>query len=38
MNKSITQDNQNDNQISKSFRRFLTRFHISTALRDVNAY
>ena len=25
MNKSITQDNQNDNQISKSIRRFFTR-------------
>lgn len=38
MNKSITQDNQNDNQISKSFRSFFTRFHISAALRDANAY
>ena len=38
MNKSITQDNQNDNQISKSIRNFFTRFHISAALRDANAY
>ena len=29
MNKSITQDAQNDNQISKTIRRFFTRFHIS---------
>ncbi|WP_207637866.1 hypothetical protein, partial [Enterocloster clostridioformis] len=28
MNKSITQDNQNDNQISKSIRRFFTRFRV----------
>ncbi len=26
MNKSITQDAQNDNQISKTIRRFFTRF------------
>lgn len=38
MNKSITQDNQNDKQISKSIRNFFTRFHISAALRDANAY
>lgn len=38
MNKSITQDNQNDNQISKSIRRFFTRFHISSALKAANAY
>ena len=34
MNKSITQDNQ----ISKSIRRFFTRFHLSSALKDANAY
>lgn len=38
MNKSITQNNQNDNQISKSIRRFFTRFHVSSALRASNAY
>ena len=38
MNKSITQDNQNDNQISKSIRRFFTRFHLSSALKSANAY
>ncbi len=27
MNKSITQDAQNDNQISKTIRRFFTRFN-----------
>lgn len=38
MNKSITQDNHNDNQISKTIRRFFTRFHISSALRSANLY
>ena len=38
MNNSITQDNQNDKQISKSIRRFFTRFHISSALKAANAY
>ena len=38
MNKSITQDNQKDNQISKSIRRFFTRFHLSSALKAANAY
>ncbi len=38
MNKSITQDNQNVNQISKSIRRFFTRFHLSSALKTANAY
>lgn len=38
MNKSITQDNQNDNQISKSIRRFFIRFHLSSALKAANAY
>lgn len=38
MNKSITQVNQNDNQISKSIKRFFTRFHISSALKASNAY
>ena len=38
MNKSITQANQNDKQISKSIKRFLTRFHISSALKASNAY
>ena len=38
MNKSITQDNLNDNQISKSIRKFFTRFHLSSALKAANAY
>ncbi len=38
MNKIITQDNKNDNQISKSIRKFFTRFHLSSALKAANAY
>lgn len=38
MDKSITQDNQNDKQISKSIRRFFTRFHVASALNAANAY
>ena len=38
MNISITQANQNDKQISKSIKRFFTRFHISSALKAANAY
>ena len=38
MNKSITQATQNDKQISKSIKRFLTRFHIYPALKAANAY
>ncbi len=38
MNTSITQNNQNDKQISKSIRRFFTRFHLSSALKAANAY
>lgn len=38
MNKSITQDNQNDKQISTSVRKFFTRFHVSSALKAANAY
>ena len=38
MNKSITQDNQNDKQISKTIRRFFTRFHVVSALKAANAY
>lgn len=38
MNKSITQDNQNDKQISESIKRFFARFHISSALKASNAY
>ncbi len=38
MNKSITQDNQNGNQISKSIRRFFTRFHLLSVLKVANAY
>ena len=36
MNKSITQATQNDEQISKSIKRFFTRFHISSALKAAN--
>ena len=38
MNKSITQATQNDKQISKSIKRFFTRFHVSSALKASNAY
>ncbi|NBK94446.1 transposase [bacterium 1XD21-13] len=38
MNKSITQANQNDKQISKSIKRFFSRFHISSVLKASNAY
>ena len=38
MNKSITQDIQNDKQVSKSIRRFFTRFRLSSALKTANAY
>ena len=38
MNKSITQDTQNDNQISKTIQSFFTRFHISSASKSANAY
>ena len=38
MNKSITQATQNDKQISKSIKRFFTRFHIYPALKAANAY
>ena len=38
MNKSITQDTQNDNQISKTIQKFFTRFHLSSALKSANAY
>ena len=38
MNISITQANQNDKQISKSIKRFFSRFHISSALKAANAY
>jgi hypothetical protein len=38
MNKSITQANQNDKQISKSIEKFFKRFHISSALKASNAY
>lgn len=38
MNNSITQANKNDKQISKSIKRFFTRFRISSALKEANAY
>ena len=33
MNNSITQDNQNDNQISKTIKKFFARFHVTSALK-----
>lgn len=38
MNNSITQATQDDKQISKSIKRFFTRFHVSSALKSANAY
>ena len=38
MNKSITQATQDDKQISKSIKRFFTRFHVSSALKVFHAY
>ena len=38
MDNGITQANQNDKQISKSIKRFFTRFHISFASKVSNAY
>ena len=38
MNNSITQDNQNDNQISKTIKRFFSRFHVTSALKASGAY
>ena len=38
MNKSITQVTQKDKLISKSIKRFFTRFHVSLALKASNAY
>ena len=38
MYKSITQDYQNDKQISASIKRFFARFHVSSALKASNAY
>ena len=38
MSKSITQEDQNDKQISESIKRFFTRFHVSFALKASNAY
>ena len=38
MNTNITQTTQNDKQISKTIKRFFTRFSISSALKASNAY
>ena len=38
MNKSITQNNQNDKQISESIKKFFLRFRVSSALKASNAY
>ncbi|MDF2610824.1 MAG: hypothetical protein K0R92_2298 [Lachnospiraceae bacterium] len=31
MNKVITQDNQNDKQVSASIKKFFSRFHVTSA-------
>ena len=38
MNKSITQATQNDKQISKSIKRFFTRFHNSSVIYQTVPY
>ncbi len=38
MNKSITQATQNDKQISKSIKKIISRFHVSSALKASNAH
>lgn len=38
MNRSISQDNQNDKKISNSIRKFFTRFRVPSALKAANAY
>ena len=38
MDNSITQDIQDDKQISASIKRFFVRFHVSSALKAANAY
>ena len=38
MNNSITQHSQNDNQISKTIKRFFPRFHVTSALKASGAY
>ena len=38
MNKSITQDIQNEKQVSESIKRFFHRFHVSSTLKQSNAY
>jgi len=38
MNNSITQADQNDNQISKTIKRFFARFHVTSALKASGAY
>ena len=38
MNKSITEATQDDKRISKSIKRFFTRFHVSSALKVSHAY
>lgn len=38
MNKSITQDIQNEKQVSESIKRFFHRFHVYSALKQSYAY
>ena len=38
MNKSITQDNQNDKVLSEKIQSFFKRFHVTSALKAANAY
>ena len=38
MNKSITQDAQNDKEISKTMKFFFKKFQVSASLKSANAY
>ena len=38
MNKSITQDIQNENQVSATIERFFKRFRVASVLKSANAY
>lgn len=38
MNKSITQDNQNDKVLTEKIQSFFKRFHVASALKAANAY
>jgi hypothetical protein len=38
MNKSIGQNTQNDNQLSKTIQKFFIRFRLSSVLKSANTY